>query len=140
MTGRESSVTCRDFAIGVLGVSAVILLAALLTVNAFGPRQAMAIAQTAGVGDFLVPPARRDETAEILVILHTQQHLMNGYGFNVYSGQIEMIQQIDLERLTKDVERFRQEQRSLLGPGQGGPGEQGVEEEGPRPPGRRPRR
>lgn len=137
MISRESTLTTRDFAIGVLGITAVILLAALLAVSAFLPRQAMAIAQMAGVGDFLVTTSRLDETAEILVILHTQRHLMNTYGFNVHTGRIEMVQQTDLERLTRNYERLRERQRGVVGPGEGGPG---AEEGGPRLPGRRPRR
>ncbi|HSW47371.1 MAG TPA: hypothetical protein VLM89_17545 [Phycisphaerae bacterium] len=125
MTGKQGAITTRDLAIAVLGVTAVILLVALLAANALLPRQALAAGQTAEVGNFLVSTARLDETAELLMILNKESGLMNAYGFNVHTGQIELIQQVDLERLTRDMERFRREQRERLDrqPGREQPGQ-----------------
>jgi len=115
----DRTVTTKDFAIGVLGVTAVILLAALLAINAFMPGRALAAAQASAAGDYLVNVARLNEAASLLIVINTQQQLMNGYGFNLNTGQIDLIQQIDLERLTKDMQRFQREQRGAL-PGQEG--------------------
>jgi hypothetical protein len=115
----DRTVTAKDFAIGVLGVTAVILLAALLAINAFMPGRALASAQSSAAGDYLVNVARLNEAASLLIVINTQQQLMNGYGFNLNTGQIDLIQQIDLERLTKDMQRFQREQRGAL-PGQEG--------------------
>jgi hypothetical protein len=114
----QRTVTTKDFAIGVLGVTAVILLAALLAINASLPGRALAVTPAGAAGDFLVTTARLNEATGLLIIINTQQQLMNGYGFNVQTRQIELIQQIDLERLTKDMQRFQREQRG------GPPGQQ----------------
>lgn len=107
----QKTVSNENFAIGVLGVTAVILLAGLLVINAFVPGRALAAAQTGPAGDFLATSAHFNEAAELLIVINTSQQLMNGYGFNINTGQIELIQQIDLERLTKDIQRFQREQR-----------------------------
>ena len=114
----ERTVTTKDFAIGVLGVTAIILLAALLAINAFMPGRALA-AQSTSAGDLLINIARLNDAAALLIVINTRQQLMNGYGFNIDTGQIDLIQQIDLERLTKDMQRFQREQRGAL-PGQEG--------------------
>ena len=108
------TVTTKDFAIGVLGVTAVILLAGMLAINALVPGRALAAAQTGAAGDFLATTARLNEATALLIIINTSQQLMNGYGFNINTGQIDLIQQIDLERLTKDMQRFQREQRGPL--------------------------
>ncbi len=107
-----STISPKDFAIGVLSVTAVILLATLLTINAFVPRQAHAQlqAQAGASGNLLVTASRLDETAELLMVLDARQRLMNAYGFNVQEGRIVLIQQLDLDRLTKDVQRLQKGQ------------------------------
>ena len=134
------TVTTKDFAIGVLGVTAVILLAAMLAINALGPGRALAAPQAGAVGavnatgDFVVSTARLTDAAALLIVINTQQQLMNGYGFNLNTGQIDLIQQIDLERLTKDIQRFQREQRGAL------PGQEGTPPGPGSPPKARPRR
>lgn len=107
-----STISPKNFAIGVLSVTAVILLATLLTINAFVPRQAYAQlqAQAGASGNLLVTASRLDETAELLMVLDARQRLMNAYGFNVQEGRIVLIQQLDLDRLTKDVQRLQKGQ------------------------------
>jgi hypothetical protein len=129
------TVTSKDFAIGVLGVTAVILLVALLTINALVPGRALAASQASVSGDFLVNTARLNDASSLLIVINTRQQLMNGYGFNIYAGQIDLIQQIDLERLSKDAQRFQQERRG------GKPGQEGTKTpELGQPPKVRPRR
>ena len=114
---RETAVSAKDFAIGVLSVTAVILLATLLLMNVFVPRQAYAIPQAGTAGNYVASAARLEETAELLIILNTQQRLINVYGFNVQAGQVDMIQQIDIERITKDLQRLQKEQGNKADPG-----------------------
>ena len=71
MSTREH-VTVKDFAIGVLSVTAVILLTALLVGHAFLPRQAMAFAQSGSAGHYLLTTCQLDDTAELLIILNTK--------------------------------------------------------------------
>jgi hypothetical protein len=91
----------KDFAIGVLSVTAVILLSALLIIQSVAPRQAMAFGEAERAGDYLVSTAQLDDTAELLVIVDAYQQKMNVYGFNVPVGQTELIQQTDLSPLTR---------------------------------------
>lgn len=91
----------KDLAIGVLSVTAVVLFAALVIVQTLAPRTAMAYAQTANSGDFLVTTTQLDETAELVVVVEAAVQRMNIYGFNVQVGQIELVQQIDLAPLQR---------------------------------------
>lgn len=113
MSTREN-VTVKDFAIGVLSVTAVILMTALLVSNALLPRQAMAFAQNASAGHYLVATSQLDDTAELLLILNTRTMQLNVYGFNVDTWQIVLIQPpLDLERLGQDAQRsIRPDQQS----------------------------
>lgn len=115
---RETAVSAKDFVIGVLSVTAVILLATLLLINAFVPRQAYGIPQAGTAGNYVASAARLEETAELLIVLNTKQRLINVYGYNVPMGQVELIQQVDIERITKDLQRFQKDQ--------GGRGDQGM--------------
>ena len=102
---RESGISPKDFAIGVLSVTAVILLATLLTINAFVPRQAFAASQAASSGNYVACASQLEETSEVLFIVNSEQRIMNAYVFNVGTGQVDLIQQIDIERIAKDVQR-----------------------------------
>jgi hypothetical protein len=95
--------TSKDFAIGILSVTAVILFAALLIIFNVAPRQAMAFGQNERGGDFLISTAQLDETAELLIVVEAAQLKMNVYGFNVPANQIELVQQIDLTPLQRPV-------------------------------------
>lgn len=82
----------KDFAIGVLTVTAVILLTGLIIVSAVAPRQAMAFAQNAGAGDYLVTTSQYNEYTELLLVFDTAQLKMNAYVFNPQTGQVELLQ------------------------------------------------
>ncbi len=91
----------KDLAIGVLSVTAVILLAALVIVQTLAPQPAMASGQSQQSGDFLVSTSQLDDTAELVLIVDAVQQKMNVYGLNVAAGQIELVQQIDLAPLQR---------------------------------------
>jgi hypothetical protein len=102
----QENITVRDFAIGVLSVTAVILLTALLVGHAVLPRQAMAFAQSASGGGYLVTTSQLDDTAELLLILNTKTQQLNVYGFDVDTARIVPLQPpLDLERLGRDALR-----------------------------------
>lgn len=82
----------KDFAIGVLTVTALILLTGIIIIHAVAPRQAMAIGQNAGAGDYLVTTSQYDDYVELLIVFDTAQMKMNAYVFNVQTGQIELLQ------------------------------------------------
>ncbi len=97
---EQHTVTTRDFAIGVLSVTAVVLLAAFLIVQAVLPQQALAFGQTGTVGRFQLATAQLDNSTELLVIFDTDTKQMNVYAYDVKLGQIVLIRQLDVERLT----------------------------------------
>jgi hypothetical protein len=93
--------TTKDFAIGVLGITAVILFAALVIVQVVAPRTAMAYGENGHSGDYIVTTSQLDDTAELIIIVDAFQQKMNVYGFNVPAAQIELIQQFDLAPLQR---------------------------------------
>jgi len=86
----------KDFAIGVLSVTAVILLAALILVHALLPQSAMAFGQSGRAGDYLVTTSQADENVELLIILDSAVQRMNAYMFNTQMGQVELLQTLDV--------------------------------------------
>ena len=82
----------KDFAIGILTVTAVILLTGLIIIHAVSPKQAMAIGQNAGAGDYLVTTSQYNEFTELLMVFDTAQMKMNAYVFNPQTNQIELLQ------------------------------------------------
>lgn len=88
----------RDFAIGVLSVTAVILLTGLIIVHAVTPQAALGLGQNAAAGDYLATTSQLDEGTELLFLLDTAAERMNVYGFNAVMGRIELIHQIETRR------------------------------------------
>ncbi len=82
----------KDFTIGVLTVTAVILMTGLIVIQAVAPKQAMAIGQNATAGDYLVTTSQYTSHSELLLVFDTAQMKMNAYVFNPQMGQVELIQ------------------------------------------------
>jgi hypothetical protein len=82
----------KDFAIGVLTVTGVILLAALIVVHALTPREAKAFGQSSEGGDYLVTTAQYSDYVELLVVFDTAQMKMNAYMFNNATNQVDLLQ------------------------------------------------
>jgi hypothetical protein len=98
---EDTFMTTKDLTIGVLSITAVILLAALIIIQNVGVTPAMAYGQNERAGDFLVSTAQLDGTAELIMVVEAAQQKMNVYGFNVQAGQIELVQQMDLGPLQR---------------------------------------
>lgn len=99
----EPIMTTKDFAIGILSVTAVILFAAVFIIMNVAPQQAVAFGQNQRAGDFLVSTAQLDETADLVILVEAAQQRMNVYGFNVPVNQIELVQQLDLSPLQRVI-------------------------------------
>ncbi|HOW69661.1 MAG TPA: hypothetical protein PKY77_03590 [Phycisphaerae bacterium] len=110
--------TTKDFAIGVLSITAVILLTAILLLNTFQPRTAMAFAQTDRTPGYTMSSAQLDGTTELLLVVSERGQKMNVYAFNKVMGRIDMIQGIDLERTTEAVQKARRLGRGVDRPGE----------------------
>lgn len=93
------SPSAKDFTIGVLSVTAVVLLVGLILVNHVAPRPVCASGQGGVTGDYVVTTARLDNTTEVLFITDTIAQEMNMYGFIPGRGVIELVQKFDLRAL-----------------------------------------
>ena len=82
----------KDFVIGVLSVTAVILLTGLVIIHAVRPEPALAFGQSASAGGYLVTTSQLNPDAELLLILDTAAEKMSVYAFNVQLGRVEMLQ------------------------------------------------
>lgn len=91
----------KDFTIGVLSVTAVILFTGLLIVGSVSPRPAMGFGQTAQAGDYIVTTSQLDEHTELVYVLNTEANRMIVYGLNPELNQIEVVAQIPLQQLLR---------------------------------------
>jgi hypothetical protein len=89
----------KDFAIGILSVTAVILFTAVVILQNISPRPAMAVGQGGYSGDYVVSTARLDDTTEVVYVIDTAAQQMNMYGFNFTRGFIELVQAFDMRAL-----------------------------------------
>lgn len=86
----------KDFAIGVLSVTAVILLSALILVQTLSPQPAVAGTVGTTVGQYVVTSGQLDDTTDLLYVLDTTAQRMNVYGIEPQLGRIVVIQQLDM--------------------------------------------
>jgi hypothetical protein len=89
----------KDFTIGVLSVTAVVLFVGLVIVNHVSQRPAYASGQGGVTGDYVVSTARLDNTTEVLFVTDSVAQEMNMYAFIPVAGAIELVQKFDLRAL-----------------------------------------
>jgi hypothetical protein len=89
----------KNFTIGILSVTAVVLFVGLVIVGHVSPRQAYASGQGGTTGDYVVSTARLDNTTEVLFVTDTVAQEMNLYAFIPVAGAIELVQKFDLRAL-----------------------------------------
>jgi hypothetical protein len=89
----------KDFTIGVLSVTAVVLFVGLVILNHASPPQAMAFGQGGTAGDYVVSTAQLDNTTDVIFVTDTVAQEMNMYGFNPALGVIDLVQKFDLRAL-----------------------------------------
>jgi hypothetical protein len=82
----------KDFAIGILSVTAVVLLTGLIILQAVSPQKAMAFGQNGGAGDYLATTSQVNDHVELLIVFDTAAMKMNAYIFNPQTGQVELLQ------------------------------------------------
>jgi hypothetical protein len=88
--------TGKDMWIGVLSITAVILMTGLALVHTLAPPAAMAFGQNDRAGDYLATTTQVDDTVELLVIVDTAAQRMNAYMFNTEVGQVELVTTLDV--------------------------------------------
>lgn len=91
----------KDFTIGVLSVTAVVLFVGLVILQVHTPPAAVAMGQSMSAGEYIITTAQLDQTAEVIYVLNTEANRMVAYGFNAVAGRIEPIQQLDVDALVR---------------------------------------
>ena len=89
----------KNLAIGVLSITAVILLVGLIVVNVL-PTPAHASEASAIGGDFTVTVGRVTQDTELLYVLDNVTQRLMVYGFNRKTGAVFIVDKQDLSQLT----------------------------------------
>ena len=98
----------KNFAIGVLSITAVILLVGLLVINTH-PAPVMADGMTTAAGDYIVTVGgvnKPDE--EYVYVLDTSAQKLVAYRLDAAKRQIEPVQRIDLTQILRPQDQTGQ--------------------------------
>lgn len=104
---RPTSLGGRDFAIGILTVTAMILLATLVLIHVHQPSSAMAFAQTGSAGKYLVATGQLETNIEMLHVMNTEVGQINSYGFDNDAGTVVLLERTDIAGLTQGLQNRR---------------------------------
>jgi hypothetical protein len=95
----------KIFAIGVLSVTAAILLVGLILVTAF-PSKALAIGQSDRGGDYIMLTQQISNSIEGVVVIDAASKRMNVYGLDMGTKQLKLMQAgFPLDRLPGSQEK-----------------------------------
>jgi hypothetical protein len=86
----------KDFAIGVLTVTATVLLTAVLLMTALAPRPAHAYAQTDRGAGYTMLTVQITDSLELLNVIDHSAGLMNVYRYDINVNRLLRTQQIPL--------------------------------------------
>ena len=86
----------KDFTIGVLSVTAVVLLVGFLVLQAIPPQPALASGQSGTVGDYVVTTAFVDDQSEVIGILDTAAQRVNFYQLESNANRIVLLYSQDI--------------------------------------------
>lgn len=102
----------RNFAIGTLSVTAVVLLTALIIISQLpAPRPAMAFGEVASGGDYFMFSGQIQNSNELVYVIDTAVKQLNVYGVDSSSRGIMLIQRLDLERLPEPKKGKKKKRR-----------------------------
>ena len=109
MNATEHAIDSKTFAIGILSVTACILLVGLLLVMLM-PNPAYAIGQSDRAGDYIMLTQQLSSSQEGVVVIDAASRQMTLYALNISNKQLQVLQQnIPLTELPGA--KGRQEQR-----------------------------
>lgn len=86
----------KDFAIGVLTVTATVLLTGVLVLSVLGPRPAHAFAQLDESHGYTLFTVQVSEATELVNVINHAAGLMNIYRFDINLNRLVPLQQIPL--------------------------------------------
>ncbi len=98
----ELGMNARDLAIGMLSVTAVVLLTAILLIQVLAPTPAYGFAQSSSAAPYIAATSQIDEFQEVLVLIDSRSELMNVYAYAFQNGTIRLVQQFDLRENDED--------------------------------------
>ena len=88
----------RNLAIGVLSITATILLAAVILLTAMPTPQALAIGQTDRGGDYIVVTGQFSNSVEMIYVTDAAANRMNAYSYEWNRNQFVLWDSHDLSR------------------------------------------
>jgi len=87
----------KNFAIGILSVTAVVLFVGLVLIG-YVP-EAQGFAQSMSGGDYLVATGQLDRSTELIYIVDAAANRMIGYVFNNNTRRLERVDTVDLDKI-----------------------------------------
>lgn len=88
-----------NLSIGILSVTAVILLSAFLLSTAGGRGQALAIGQSDRGGDYVVATGQFTQSSELVYVLDAAVRRLNIYSYDKTRRQLMFWESLDLQKL-----------------------------------------
>lgn len=98
---RVSGLDTRTFGIGVLSVTACILLVGLILVLAHGPQPAYAVGTSDRGGDYIMITQQISNSREAVAVIDAAAQRMILYAFDYNNKRLEIIQQVPLDQLPR---------------------------------------
>jgi hypothetical protein len=98
-TPNRTIVTRQDLAVGVLSVTAVLLLVGVLVVQTISAPAAHAFAQTAQSGDYLVATGQFQESVEYIYVVDAAAQRLIAYRYDYNRKKIDAVDGFDLKKL-----------------------------------------
>lgn len=89
----------RNLAIGVMVITAVVLLVGIVLSGPVGPDRALAIGQLDRGGDYIMLTGQFSPNSELLYITDAAAQRLNVYGYNPSNRQFVIWDSIDLTQL-----------------------------------------
>lgn len=86
----------KDFAIGVLSVTGVILLTTVVLLSVLAPKPAQGFGQLDSGGGYTIYTSNADGTLENICVINQQAGLLNIYRYDINSSRLLPLQQIPL--------------------------------------------
>jgi hypothetical protein len=86
----------KDFTIGVLSVTAVILLVGFLLLQAIPPQPVLASGESGAIGDYILNTAYVDAQCEVISILDTATQRLNFYQLDPLNNQLMLLTSMDV--------------------------------------------
>lgn len=89
----------KNFIIGVLSITAVILFVGMIVVTSVGPNPAMAFGQIDRGGDYILVTGQFTENTELVYVVDAAAKRMNAYSYETTTRDFVLWDTVDLSRI-----------------------------------------